>query len=272
MRSLRNRVIVITGASSGIGRAAALAFASRGSNVVLAARRIEWLEEIRVEVERMGAKALVVPTDVTAPGHVQRLIDASVEHFGQIDVLVNNAGAGLMGSFVETPMEEVRRLFDLDFLAAADVMQAGLKVMERQERGVIINVSSAAGLLPTPYMPIYNSAKAALVMLSESVNAEYLGTQIRIVAFCPAMTRTEFGTATRRMGRYRIWVRPGGAASAEWVAEKLVSTALHPKPLVTVGRVPILPASLVKLLLPRLYYFGIRWYRDQMQRANPPEE
>ena len=102
---------------------------------------------------------------------MQRLFDATIEHFGQIDVLVNNAGYGLKGAFVETPMDEIRQLFDVNFLAAADVMQKALKVMERQGWGVVINVSSEAGIFPTPYMPIYNASKAARTMLSESLRA-----------------------------------------------------------------------------------------------------
>lgn len=266
---MRDKTVVITGASSGIGREAALAFARRGSNVVLAARRAELLNEVRAEVEKLGVKALVVPTDVTVPAQAQRLVDASIEHFGRIDVLVNNAGIGLMGAFIEAPTEETRRLFEVNFFGAVYVMRAVLSAMERQGWGTIINVASVAGLLPSPYIPIYNASKAALVMLSESVNAEYLGSRIKIVAFCPAMTRTEFGAVMKRVGRFKRWHRPGGAVSSKFVAAEMVQAVLHPRPLITLGPLPFI-GRLIKLLIPGMYYRIVRWYRDRMREVNQP--
>ncbi|MEN6521279.1 MAG: SDR family NAD(P)-dependent oxidoreductase [Armatimonadota bacterium] len=273
MRSLRNKTVVITGASSGIGHAAALAFARRGSNIVLAARRVEMLEEAKAEVEDLGVKALVVPTDVTDLRQVQRLIDASIEHFGQIDVIVNNAGAGILGSFIETPIEDIKYLFDLNVLGVAAVMQAGLKTMERQGWGVVLNVSSVGGILTTPYMSVYNATKAALTALSESANAEYFGTPIKIVAFCPAMTTSEFGKSTKRFGKYQQWVDAGGKmkASSEWVADRLVKASLKPKPLIMLGWFS-LPSLIIKLLTPPLYYRIIRLYKDRMEKENPEEQ
>jgi short-subunit dehydrogenase len=252
-----------------LGRAAALAFAKQGYNLVLAARRVERLNEVKIEVEQMGVKALVVPTDVTIPEHTQRLIDASIEHFGQVDLLINNAGVGLMGSFVETPMEEVRKLFDLNFFGAAEVMQAGLKTMERQGWGTVINVASTAGVLPSAYIPVYNATKAALVMLSESVNIEYIGTRIKVVAFCPGVIETDFYSSEKGIGRYKKWVKPMKPASAENVAEKIVQAALKPSPTVMLGRFSFV-GRISKELIPQAYYAFVKQFRDRMQQENPP--
>lgn len=274
MKTLRGKAVVITGASSGIGEAAAYAFARQGSNIVLAARRVEKLEEIKTKIEAIGVKALVVPTDVTDPWQAQRLIDASIEHFGQIDVLINNAGAGLAGVLAEIPIEEIRKNYDLNVFGAIQVMQPTLKTMERQGWGVILNVASTAGLLPSPYIPVYNSTKAALIMLSESTNIEYLGTRIKVVAFCPHYTETPFQEVKKGFGRFKNIVVIGKPESAESVANKMVRTALKPKPLVPLGGFVTWIGRFVHLLFPSLYLLGVKSFRDKMQQANPalPEE
>lgn len=271
MKTLRNKVVVITGASAGIGKAAALAFAKEGSNVVLAARRVELLNEVKTQVEAMGVKVLVVPTDISDPEQVQRLNDATIEHFGQIDVLVNNAGSGLIGSFIETPLEEARKLFDLNFFGSAAVMQAALKTMERQGWGTVINVASTAGILPSAYIPIYNASKAALIMLSESVNIEYFGTRINVSVVCPGVVETDFLTSEKTVGRFKRWVKPMKGASAEWVAAKIVQTALKPSPAVILGPMSFV-GRISKELIPQAYYAFTKQLRDKMQKANPSTE
>ena len=271
MKSLHGRSVVITGASSGIGRAAAIAFAKRGANLVLAARRVEKLEEVKREVEALGVKALVVPTDVTDPAQVQRLIDASIEHYGKIDVLINNAGVGMMGAFNETPIEEIREVFEVDFFSVVQMMRAALVAMERDEEGVIVNIASTAGLMPSPYISAYNAAKAALVMLSESVNVEYMGSRIHIVAYCPHITESSFQEAKRTSGRYRNWIRFGSVVTAEAVAEDIVRAVLRPRPLVIHGLLSRVSWK-VRALAPWLYYPVVRRFRDRLREANPISE
>ena len=294
MAGLQGKTVVITGASSGIGRAASLAFARRGANLVLAARRQDRLNEAAAGVEKAGAKCLALPTDVTQADQIQTLIDASIEHFGRIDVLVNNAGSGLIGAFEDTPIEAAKELFELDFFGAATVMHAALPTMERQGAGVIINVASTAGVLPMAYMPYYHAAKAALISLSESVNIEYMGTGIKVVAFCPHVTKTDFPSAVKSYGRYKrspilehpilrgkaierviraVSLTPGnpfGPMSAEYVAERLVRAALKPKPLIFLGGFTQ-RGLMAKLLFPPWFYLVARRYRDLMDVENPPD-
>jgi len=294
MAGLQGKTVVITGASSGIGRSAAIAFARQGANLVLAARHEHRLNEAAAQVEKAGAECLVIPTDVTQTHQVQTLVDSSVERFGRIDVLVNNAGSGLIGAFGDTPIEAAKELFELDFFAAAAVMRAALVVMKGQGAGVIINVASTAGVLPMAYMPYYHAAKAALISLSESVNIEYMGSGIKSVAFCPHVTKTDFPSAVKSYGRYRkspvlehpilhgkaiervmraVSMTPGnpfGPVSAEWVAERLARTALKPKPLVFLGGFTR-RGLMAKLLFPPWFYFVARRYRDLMDLVNPPD-
>src|SRR5438046_3057567 len=114
-RNLKNKVVVITGASAGIGKAAAFLFAREGANVVAAARRMERLSQICSEIEELGGKCLPVQTDVSDRPQVQRLLDATLEHFGKVDVWINNAGYGLVGSVEQTTPEEMEQIWRTNY-------------------------------------------------------------------------------------------------------------------------------------------------------------
>ncbi|CAK7285159.1 hypothetical protein SGPA1_31032 [Streptomyces misionensis JCM 4497] len=144
--SLVNRVVLITGASRGIGRAVALAFAREGARLVLAARSAEGLAGVEDEVRALGSEALSVPTDVTSPEAVTALVDAAVARFGRIDVLVNNAGIGKVGSVESAAFEDdVRQTMRASLFGMINVTQAVLPVLRRQGSGAIVNMSSVMG-------------------------------------------------------------------------------------------------------------------------------
>src|SRR5438067_2899209 len=132
MRSLKNKVVVITGASAGIGKVAAILFAKEGAHVVIAARRMDRLTALKAEIESGGAKCLAVETDVSERDHVQRLLDATLEHFGQVDVWINNAGSGIVGSMEQTTPEEMEKLMKINFMGTYYGCQAALQQMRRQ--------------------------------------------------------------------------------------------------------------------------------------------
>jgi len=260
-RSLRNRVVVITGASSGIGREAARLFGRQGSHVVVAARRRERLEELASELEAAGAQCLAVPTDVGRQDQVQRLLDATLEHFGRVDVWVNNAGAGLAGPIEATTLEDLQQILDVNFMGVFHGCHAALQQMRRQEGGHIINVSSLITRFPLPFHGAYTAAKCAVNGLTQALAMELEGSGIHVSLILPGVTDTEFTDAMiRRMEDAR-----GGpaipSASAEHVARVIVRCAIKPRPVVMcVPAAPVLTAFFD--LFPGVWRMVARRYRS----------
>jgi short-subunit dehydrogenase len=171
-RSLADKVVVVTGASSGFGKGAALEFAGAGASVVLAARRHELLEELVRGCEAGGGQALAVETDVSRRGDVAKLADAALTAFGRIDVWVNNAGVGAVGRFEEVPLEDHVQVIETDLLGTVYGSYAALRQFRDQKAGTLINVASVLGKMPAPYYASYVAAKHAVVGLSASLRQE----------------------------------------------------------------------------------------------------
>ncbi|MGW7101742.1 SDR family NAD(P)-dependent oxidoreductase [Streptomyces sp. NPDC054838] len=235
---LANRVVVITGASSGIGRATALACAKRGAHVVLAARSGRELDRVAEQCRRRGGKALAVPTDVTDPGAVTALAAAATARFGRIDVWANVAGVGILGRFDQTPPDELRRLLDVNVIGAVNGARAAVPVMRRQGEGVLIDVASLLGaVVQAPYMSGYAMSKAALVTFDEGLRTELALTGADGISVCtvlPAGVDTPFFRhAANHTGRELRALPP--VATPERVARALTATMRRPRPRVLVG-------------------------------------
>ncbi|NEW37703.1 glucose 1-dehydrogenase [Nocardia cyriacigeorgica] len=188
---LEGKVAVVTGASSGLGVAFAVALAEAGADVVLAARRVEKLEDTAELVRRAGRRALCVPTDVTEPEDGQRLVDTAMEEFGHVDILVNNAGIGTAHPATRETPEQFRAVIDLNLNGAYWVAQACGRVM--RPGSVIVNISSILGLT-TARLPqaAYSASKAGLIGLTRDL-AQQWGTRkgIRVNALAPGFFRSE---------------------------------------------------------------------------------
>lgn len=198
--SWKDHVVIITGASSGIGAALAKVFCRQGARVVLAARREDRLDEV---ARACAGDALPVACDVTRAEDRAHLVDRALAHCGRIDGLVNNAGIGLYGSFDETTEEDLRALFDVNVHALFLLSQAVVPWMRRAGRGLIVNVASTGGLVAhTQGVAAYLATKHAVVGLSRGLRRDLEGSGIRVQVVCPHLTDTEFfgaGVGSERM-------------------------------------------------------------------------
>lgn len=213
------RTVIITGASSGIGRAVAHEFANRGANIVLAARSKDRLDGIALE---LPGRALVVPTDVTDRYSVEALVRKTVEEFGAVDVLINNAGVGLFAPIADGNAENARYLFEVNFWGALNCIQATTPYMLDQGRGHIVNVSSVAGHIAPPYMGMYAATKHALAAVSDALRIELGGTGVGVSTIYPGLTETSF---TENM--LQEVEAPEIPPVARWVGANVVARRVH---------------------------------------------
>ncbi|MFL6162844.1 MAG: SDR family NAD(P)-dependent oxidoreductase [Jatrophihabitantaceae bacterium] len=193
---LTGKVVIVTGASSGIGEATARALHDAGAQPVLAARRTDRLSQLS---EQLGG-ALAVPTDVTDPAARQALTQATLDRHGRIDGLVNNAGVALHAMLADVGLAEFAELLQLNVVSALGMMQAVLPAMRSQGGGRIVNVSSGTTRMAPPTVGAYASAKAALNMLGEVARKEWAAENIVVSTVLPSLTATEFGGGSYRLG------------------------------------------------------------------------
>jgi NADP-dependent 3-hydroxy acid dehydrogenase YdfG len=231
LRNLQGAVVAVTGASSGIGRECALAFAREGARVALCARRMDRLEEVAETVRAMGGEAWVMTADVADPQQVWGFVQGTVSRFGRLDVLVNNAGYGVRGRVEDTPLAAYRQLMEVNYIGTVAGCQAALPIMRRQKSGVIINVSSIVGHRSLPTGGAYAATKAAQISLTESLRAELKGTGVFACSVHPIGTTTEFGeVADRESGTKSLGGPLGPQQSALHVARAIVRCAKRPRP------------------------------------------
>jgi 2-deoxy-D-gluconate 3-dehydrogenase len=189
---------VVTGAGRGIGRAIALAFAHAGADVVVASRTVAELESAAAEIQTMGRRALVVPTDVSDPDAVDALGRAAVEAFGTFDVWVNNAGAApFLATFVETRPEGFDKYFDANLRSVVYGTRAAARVLVPKRSGSVLNIASIDAFMIEPRLSYYGPAKAAVVNLTKSCALEWAGDGVRVNAIAPGWIDTPMNQAER---------------------------------------------------------------------------
>src|SRR5581483_5459437 len=175
---LQNAVVVITGGSSGIGRATAIEFAKHGAQLVLAARSKSNLRETAEECEELGADVLVVPADVSDEDQVERVARKAVREFGKIDVWVNNAGTALYSRFEDAPADGYRQVIETNLFGSIYGARAAIDQFRKHGRGVLINVSSQLALGGSPYSSAYAISKYGVRALSDALRQEFRDTDI----------------------------------------------------------------------------------------------
>ncbi|WP_435359016.1 SDR family oxidoreductase [Haloarchaeobius sp. DFWS5] len=191
---LAGGVAIVTGASSGIGEATAQALADEGASVVLAARRVEELEELADRIEADGGDALVVPTDVTEEADIDALVETVTDEYGRIDVLVNNAGVMLVEPLERAERSNLRQMVEVNLLGLMNLTHAVLPVMQDQESGHIVNVSSVAGRRANANFSGYNATKFGVNAFTEAVRQEVTSQNIRTTIIEPGAVDTELPT------------------------------------------------------------------------------
>lgn len=184
---MKDKVVIVTGASSGIGLACAEEFAAQGAKVVLAARSIDALAAVKAKLETKGTQTLVVATDVSKEVDCQNLINQTINTFGQIDILVNNAGISMRALFNEADLDVLRRLMDVNFWGTVYCTKYALPYI-LQSKGTIVGVSSIAGFKGLPGRTGYSASKFAMNGFLESLRIENLNNGINVLTICPGFT------------------------------------------------------------------------------------
>jgi 3-oxoacyl-[acyl-carrier protein] reductase len=224
------KVIIITGASSGIGAATARRLARDGARLTLAARRLDKLKQVADEAQALGGEVLVVQADVRRREEIQQMVDATLKQWGRIDVLLNNAGVGYDTILVSMPPERIRDEIAINLTAVIECTQAVLSIMLRQKSGHVINVASIAGLIGLPGSVVYSATKFGVNGFSDALRREIRGKGVRISAFCPGYTPTELSPALKAIAEGR----PGGQKvpgmmPVEYVAGHIARLIAHPR-------------------------------------------
>lgn len=249
---LERRVVVVTGASSGIGRGAARAFAARGDDVVLAARSRERLEEVATECRASGARALVVPTDVSDEDAMLRLVARAVGELGRIDAWVNAAAVWSYGRFEDTPSRSFRQIVDTTLFGQVYAARAVLPVFRDQGHGVLVNIASLYGRVTTPYVSPYITSKWGLLGFTAALRQELRDTpEVAVCVVLPGAVDTPiYRHAANYVGRD---IRPlPPVVSPERVVRAVVRAVDRPRAQIVVGRTQHV-GSWSQRIVPRLY-------------------
>ncbi len=274
-KPIREQVVVITGASSGIGREVALRFAQEGATVALTARGQEALQEVQDEITRMGGRAISIPADVADSGQVQQVAERTAQEFGRIDTWVNNAAVTLYGSFEDTPLQEFKRIIDVDLMGQVHGAKAALPHL-KNTRGTLIGIGSGMSRTPAPLQSAYVAAGHALKGFYDSLRLEqqheHSGVQVSFLM--PGSIDTPFFDHAQT----HLGVKPGALPPVyqpRMVADAILHAARTPLRDMTVGSGPAVLAGLETMLpqvsdrtLERLGY--TTQYTDQPKPPSGP--
>ena len=245
---LAGKVVVITGASMGIGEAMAKIFGAEGASVVLLSRDTARAEAARARIGLLD-RTVAFSCDVRNSEEIDRVLALTLHHFRRIDVWINNAGQGLLDSVAQMEAQAYHELFETNFFGALSAMQAVIPIMRQQGEGTIINISSVAGHIPLPFHAAYSASKFALNAIGKAAGIELKKDNIHVLTVYPGYVRTDFGKNAAR-GREMKMVRPDSVrgVSAERVARATLRGYLKRKREVIVPWTMHMPIKLYQLL------------------------
>ncbi|WBB79370.1 SDR family oxidoreductase [Micromonospora sp. WMMD882] len=270
-RDLSDSIVVITGASSGIGAATGYALARRGVAVVLAARTVPALEQVAERCRELGGRALVVPTDVTDAAAVDRLAARAVAELGRIDAWVNNAAVGAVGLFEEIPVDEFRRVVEVNLLGVAHGTRAALPRLLAAGGGVLVNNASVLAEVAMPYQSAYNATKHGVRGFADTVRQELRvsgRSQVSICTVLPASVDTPFFRHAANHSGHEL-APPPPVYPPELVAETIVRLLRRPRREAYAGGAARLLA-LQWRLAPALTERALGWYAHRAQFLAAP--
>ncbi len=230
MNRLNSKVIIVTGASSGIGAATARRLAQDGMRLTLAARRLDRLEQVAADVQSLGGEALVVQTDVRQHADIVRMVEATLDRWGCIDVLFNNAGVVRDRFLVKVDPEDIRDEIHINLTGVIESAQAVLPTMLSQKSGHIVNITSLMALIALPRATIYSATRFGVLGFSDSLRRELRGSGIKVSVFCPGYTPTELTPGLKAVAEGRQdapHIR--GLLPISYVADQAARLIYHPR-------------------------------------------
>ena len=271
--AIDGKVVIVTGASSGIGESTAREFARAGAITVLAARRVKRLKQLEDEIEEMGGQALAVPTDLTDLDQITNLVNTTLSKFGRIDVIANIAGWGLYDWFEELSPGELRRSYEVNIIGLAELTRQVIPTMKAQRSGFILNMSSYVSRISVPPLTVYASTKYAIEGLTDGLRRELLPWGITVIRVHPSsVSGTEFNKNVVRPGKVEYSAVPIGRISRERLARHLVTLIERPRRALFISRLYEVPVLLNKLFPEFVDFTSETWVRHKRKNELPPSE
>ena len=265
MQSFQNKVVWITGASSGIGEAIALAFAKEGAKLVLTSRREEELNRVKTSTGLPDSSVLVIPMDVTDFDKAQPAADLIMKTFGRIDIMVHNAGVSQRSYIKDTDMDVYRKIMEVDFYSTVAITKAVLPYMIKQKSGHFIVISSVAGKIGTIMRSGYNAAKHALHGFYDSLRAEGYNDNIKVTTICPGYIRTNISVNALNESGSKFGKMDSNQANgipAEECARQILNAVRKDKKEIYIGGFKEVAAIYLKRFLPNVLF-------DQVRKTKP---
>jgi len=224
MKSLKDITALVTGASSGIGKALARELAAQGANLILVSRNAQRLEQEAEDLRvRFGVKVIFFPADLSSPENCQKLLEFTEKHRWDVDVLVNNAGLAHYGPFDKTSFEDTSAMLDLNVCALTHLTRLFLPGMLERKTGGVLNVGSTAGFQSLPYLSVYAATKAFVLHFSEGLWAECKDRGVRVFCLCPGNTLTRFHQ-TAGIDKQRMFFSASATEVARFALRKFLKT------------------------------------------------